>query len=178
MHRAHTFRVSAAGSRVVTATAIMVDVNLTERLVPRRRSRLARELLPLLYRVEFPAEVTVGEELQMVHRGMGTVIHPSTRIGNRVRIYHQVTIWRGEGHPPAAQSQRERIEIGDDVVLFPGAKILGGPGVTHVGTGTIHRGGQRCTHTVHRRVGDMGRHSGAEDRRSRTRLVSRGRRPI
>lgn len=73
----------------------------------------------------------------MVHRGLGTVIHPRTKIGDRVRIFHQVTIGRADGHRPAAESKMERIEIGDDAVLFPGAKILGGDGVTRVGTGTI-----------------------------------------
>ncbi|WP_194385202.1 serine O-acetyltransferase [Microbacterium luteum] len=111
-------------------------MNLTERLVARRRSRIARELL-LLYGIEFPAEVEVGEQFRMVHRGLGTVIHPRTRIGDRVRIFHQVTIGRGDGHLPAADSKMEYIEIGDDAVLFPGAKVLGGDGVTRIGQGTI-----------------------------------------
>lgn len=115
---------------------MLAIMNLTERLVARRKSKLVRELL-LLYGVEFPAEVTVGDHLQMVHRGMGTVIHPSTRIGDRVRIYHQVTIGRADGHLPVAQSQMQYIEICDDAVLFPGAKVLGGPGVTRVGRGTV-----------------------------------------
>jgi serine O-acetyltransferase len=111
-------------------------MGMIEKLIGRRAWRAARELL-LIYGIEFPASVKVGSDLQMVHRGMGTVIHPSTVIGNRVRIYHQVTIGRADGHLPAAESRMERIEIGDDVVLFPGAKILGGPGVTRVGNGTI-----------------------------------------
>ncbi|WP_166980712.1 serine O-acetyltransferase [Paramicrobacterium fandaimingii] len=111
-------------------------MNLTERLVARRRFRLVRELL-LIYGIEIPASVRVGSDFQMVHRGLGTVIHPSTVIGDRVRIYHQVTIGRADGHVPASKSKMERIEIGDDVVLFPGAKVLGGPGITRVGSGTI-----------------------------------------
>ena len=31
----------------------------------------------------------------------------------------------------------EHIEIGDDAILYPGAKVLGGPGVTRVSNGTI-----------------------------------------
>ncbi|MFL0566940.1 hypothetical protein [Microbacterium sp. 179-I 1D1 NHS] len=111
-------------------------MNLSERLVAHRRHRLARELL-LLYGIEFPREVMVGRDLRLVHRGMGTVIHPRTRIGDRVRIFHQVTIGRADGHVPAEKSGMERIDIGSDVVLFPGAKVLGGEGVTTVGQGTL-----------------------------------------
>lgn len=73
----------------------------------------------------------------MVHRGLGTVIYPRTVIGDRVRIYHQVTVGRKDAHIPIAESEFEKVEIGDDVVLFPGAKVLGGPGVTSIGNGTI-----------------------------------------
>lgn len=30
-----------------------------------------------------------------------------------------------------------RVELGDDVVIFPGAKILGGHGIMRVGQGTV-----------------------------------------
>lgn len=111
-------------------------MGMIEKLVSKRSSRIAREML-LFYGIEFPASVRVGADFQLVHRGMGTVIHPSTVIGDRVRIYHQVTIGRGDAHLPASESKMVRIEIDDDAVLFPGAKVLGGNGVTRVGKGTI-----------------------------------------
>lgn len=112
------------------------NMGMIEKLVGKRSSRIAREML-LIYGIEFPASVQVGSDFQMIHRGMGTVIHPSTVIGDRVRIYHQVTIGRGDAHLPASESGMVRVEIGDDAVLFPGAKVLGGSGVTRVGKGTI-----------------------------------------
>lgn len=105
-------------------------------LIWHRNNIFAREILAL-YGVEIPASVKIGKNFRLEHRGFGTVIHPSTVIGDRVRIYHQVTIGRMDAHLPATKSKMEKIVIGDDVVLFPGSKILGGFGVTHVGRGTI-----------------------------------------
>lgn len=107
-----------------------------EMLVRHRRRRIAREIL-LVYGLDIPAQVKIGKDLTLHHRAMGTVFHPATTIGDRVTIYHQVTLGRQDAHIPWAESRMERIEVGDDAVLFAGAKILGGPGVTRVGEGTI-----------------------------------------
>lgn len=111
-------------------------MGLTELFIKYRRFRACRAALVLLG-IDFPAKVRVGSQLRMVHRGLGTVIYPRTVIGDRVRIYHQVTVGRKDAHIPIAESEFEKVEIGDDVVLFPGAKVLGGPGVTSIGNGTI-----------------------------------------
>ena len=111
-------------------------MKLMKRLVRWRRYRLAKELLAL-YGVEIPAAVEIGRDFQLVHRGFGTVIHPSTRIGDRVTIYHQVTIGRSDAHLPGHRSALAEIVIEDDVVLFPGAKVLAGDGTTRLGRGTI-----------------------------------------
>ena len=107
-----------------------------ERLVELRRFPPARQLL-LVYGIDIPASVPIGAGLRLQHRGAGTVVHELVSIGERVTIYHQVTIGRADGHLRMHEPRMERIEIGDDVVLFPGAKVLGGPGVTRVGDGTI-----------------------------------------
>lgn len=109
---------------------------LMEYLVYRRRSRLARELM-LLYGLDVPAEVSIGPGLILQHRAMGTVVHPQTQIGAGVTIYHQVTIGRADAHVDRALSPMGHIEIDDGAILYPGAKILGGPGVTRIGRGTI-----------------------------------------
>lgn len=111
-------------------------MNLIERLISLRGYRLAREFLAI-YGLEVPAAVTVGEDLRIMHRGFGTVIHPMTVIGDRVRIYHQVTIGRHDAHLDFDKSKMEKIVIGNDVVLFPGAKVLGRAGITTLGSGTI-----------------------------------------
>jgi serine O-acetyltransferase len=107
-----------------------------ERLVRHRRNPVARQVLLLLGLEVHPGTV-IGRDLRVLHRGIATVIHPDTVIGDRVTIYHQVTIGRADAHVPRDASPMERIEIGDDVVLFPGAKVLGGAGITRIGRGTL-----------------------------------------
>jgi serine O-acetyltransferase len=109
---------------------------VSEKLISMRRFRLARAALVLLG-IDFPAQVKVGKNLRMVHHGLGTVIYPRTTIGDNVRIYHQVTLGRKDAHIPIADSKMEQLVIGDDVVIFPGAKVLAGDGVTTIGAGTI-----------------------------------------
>lgn len=111
-------------------------MGLPERLVALRRLRLAR-LAALPLNLSIPAAVRIGSDLKLLHYGFGTVIYPEVSIGDRVRIYHQVTVGRKDAHLPWEQSRFERVEIGDDVVLFPGCKVLGGAGVTRIGNGTI-----------------------------------------
>lgn len=108
--------------------------------------RLIHRLLQI-YGLVIPDEVEIGNDFHLQYRGMGTVVHPAVTIGDRVAIYHQVTIGQADGWlpwwdpeeaaPDCFHSAMERVIIGDDVILFPGAKILGGPGITTVGTGTI-----------------------------------------
>lgn len=111
-------------------------MRLINRLVYLRKWRLVREILAI-YGVEIPKEVKIGSDFDLVHRGYGTVIHPSTIIGNRVSIYHQVTIGRLDAYRSGKITKMKEVVIGDDVILFPGAKILGGDGVTSLGRGTI-----------------------------------------
>ncbi|MET4589351.1 serine O-acetyltransferase [Arthrobacter sp. 754] len=114
-----------------------LDMGLMEKMVYRRKIRVVRELLLLVAGLEVQAGTKIGKDLQLQHRGMGIVIHPSTTIGDRVTLYHQVTIGRKDAHIPEADSVMEGIVIGDDAILFPGSKVLGGPGVTTVGARTI-----------------------------------------
>jgi serine O-acetyltransferase len=114
-------------------------VSLITRLVYARRGllgRVAKELLAL-YGIEVPAEVEVGENLRVLHRGFGTVIHPRTTIGADVRIYHGVTIGRADPWVPWDEAQMERIVIGDGAVLCPGAKVICAAGTLTVAPGTI-----------------------------------------
>lgn len=66
---------------------------------------------------ELPRSVPAGPGLKLPHSGRGVVVHPTSRFGAGVTLYHQVTIGvRGAGSPPV---------IGDDVYLGCGARILG-----------------------------------------------------
>lgn len=57
----------------------------------------------------------IGNDLIMPHP-MGIVIGHGVKIGNRCTIYHQVTLGQSKNNFPS---------VGDDVVIFSGAKIVG-----------------------------------------------------
>ena len=97
---------------------------------------LAREILAV-YGIDAGRRSTFSKSFRMAHRGMGTVINGAVDVGDRVTIYHQVTVGRADAHLPLSESKMERIRIEADVVLCAGAKVLGGPGITTVGAGTI-----------------------------------------
>lgn len=78
-------------------------MGIAERLVARRNWRLAR-LAAVPLNLSVPAEVRIGNGLQLVHYGFGTVIYPEVTIGDRVRIYQQVTIGRKDAHIQRADS--------------------------------------------------------------------------
>lgn len=87
--------------------------------------------------VEIPRSVRIGPGFDLVHGGVGVVIHPRTLIGSSVKIYPGVTLGRADVHLPASQSKFEGIEIGDEAILAPGSKVLCKEGVLHVGRGTV-----------------------------------------
>ncbi|WP_367379602.1 serine O-acetyltransferase [Arsenicicoccus sp. oral taxon 190] len=66
---------------------------------------------------ELPPQVVVGSGLCLAHAGRGVILHPETRIGAGVKIYHQVTV--GVRDPHGAPN------IGDRAMLGAGSKILG-----------------------------------------------------
>ena len=98
--------------------------------------RLAYYLLKVLG-VEIPLSVPIGSEFELAHGGVGVVIHSLSKIGNRVKIYPGVTLGRADIHIPAERSDFKGIEIEDNVILSPGAKILCKKGVLRVGRGTV-----------------------------------------
>ncbi len=90
-----------------------------------------------LFGADIPSTVMIGEDVTFEHRAMGVVLHPNTHIGNRVRIWHRVTLGRSDVHVAGSDSPFAGFDIGDDAYLCSGVTILGGPGVTRVGRGTI-----------------------------------------
>jgi len=87
--------------------------------------------------IEIPHSVQIGEDFLLIHGGFGVVIHPDSIIGNRVKIYPGVTLGRADIHRPTDQSDFKRILVEDDVILAPGAKVLGKQGILRIGRGTV-----------------------------------------
>jgi serine O-acetyltransferase len=87
--------------------------------------------------IEIPRSVVVDEDVELAHGGFGVVIHPKTVIGKRVKIYPGVTLGRADIYRSAPQSKFEGIVVEDDVILSPGAKILGKEGILRIGKGSV-----------------------------------------
>jgi serine O-acetyltransferase len=58
-------------------------------------ARVFKALNFLLFHTVLPYEIDVPKDVRLFHRGLGTVIHPNTRIGRGVIIGHNVTITAG-----------------------------------------------------------------------------------
>jgi serine O-acetyltransferase len=97
---------------------------------------LAYLLLKLLG-AEVPRSVKIGKDVMLVHGAFGLVVHPNSVIGDRVKLYPGVTLGRADIHIPIEGSKFEGIEIGADVIISPGAKVLCKQGVLSVGKGTM-----------------------------------------
>jgi serine O-acetyltransferase len=87
--------------------------------------------------VEIPRSVEFGKDFILVHGGFGVVIHPDTTIGDGVKIYPGVTLGRADIHLSIEDSPFKGIFVEDEVILSPGAKVLGGEGLMHIRKGTI-----------------------------------------
>jgi serine O-acetyltransferase len=103
-------------------------MDITTRLVYLRRSRwfgwLARQLLGWVFHIDFPRTVPVGRNFQFVHRGVGTIIHPSASFGDDVTVLHQVTVGVADVLTPVDPAGYPVIRVGNNVTLGAGAKIL------------------------------------------------------
>ncbi|MCB2214407.1 hypothetical protein KQH50_03315 [bacterium] len=118
----------------------MARMDFYTRLVYARQQfpfrRLAYYLLKLLG-TEIPRSVDVGPGFILEHGGHGIVVHSKARIGANVHMYQGVTLGRADIYRPSEESNFESIEIGDDVILCAGCKVLCKSGVLEVGRGTV-----------------------------------------
>jgi len=83
---------------------------------------ILQRLLFLVFGAFVPYLTDIGPGCCLAHGGKGVVIHEKARIGRHVRILPQVTIGQRE---PKRSSTSKFPEIGDDVYIGTGAKILG-----------------------------------------------------
>ena len=98
--------------------------------------RIAYFTLKLLG-IEIPNSVMIGNDFELAHGGFGVVIHPSSVVGNRVKMYPGVTLGRADVHLPIERSGFDSIVIEDDVILASGAKVLCKSGTLRVRQGTV-----------------------------------------
>lgn len=82
-----------------------------------------------------------------IDHGTGVVIGETCKIGNRVKIYHGVTLGARSTHAVESLRGRKRHPtIEDDVTIYPGATILGGE--TVIGRGSVINGNVFLTKSI------------------------------
>jgi serine O-acetyltransferase len=114
--------------------------NIYSRLVYMRTLPLVGRLAYVMLKAlgaEIPLSVRIGKNFHLVHGGVGTVIHPHCEIGDNVKVYQGVTLGRGDIYRAAGRSRFKGIKVGNDVIICPGAKVLGSADVLEVRDGTI-----------------------------------------
>jgi serine O-acetyltransferase len=79
--------------------------------------KLLKLVIFLLYNSMIPPECEIGKGSYFGHRGIGVVLHPRTKVGERVLLGQGITLGGSLGEGPPT--------IGDDVWIGPGARILG-----------------------------------------------------
>lgn len=80
----------------------------------RLRKYYSKKLI-IKYCIHIGENCKIGKNLRIEHYN-GIVIGNEVKIGDNCTIYQQVTVGQKEGKYP---------RIGDDVVIFPGAKVVG-----------------------------------------------------
>jgi len=119
---------------------MMAKIDFYTRLVYARKLPVIGKLFYYLLKLlgsEIPLSVPIGENCILEHGGHGVVIHSKAKIGSGVRIYQGVTLGRADIYLPSDVSKFEGIEIGDNVILCPGCKVLCKDGILRVGNGTV-----------------------------------------
>jgi serine O-acetyltransferase len=72
-----------------------------------------------LFHAVLPFQCEIERDVELMHQGLGIVVHPNVTIGHKVRIYNHVTIGSD-----ACIGSPYRITIEDGVVIGTGAKII------------------------------------------------------
>lgn len=86
--------------------------------------KISRALLRVVFSCDIPCSVVLGDNVQLVHNGLGVVMHGKTVIGDNVYIYQNVTIG-GNGKIIDGKTIVGAPTIENDCAIFCGASILG-----------------------------------------------------
>lgn len=99
--------------------------------------RVGRELLFLFCAADIPPSVQLGRRFRLQHRGLGCVLHPTTKIGDDVVIFHGVTVGRQNIVPYAVAPPFAGVELGDGVVLGAHSMVLAPDRGLKMGRGSV-----------------------------------------
>ena len=114
-------------------------------LLPRLMSEYAHRLTG----IDIHPGATIGEAFFIDH-GTGVVIGETTSIGKNVKLYQHVTLgaksFDVEPDGSLVKGIKRHPDIGDRVVIYSGATVLGGS--THIGNDCVIGGNVWLTHSV------------------------------
>jgi len=114
-------------------------------VIPRAMTEFAHELTG----IDIHPGATIGSSFCIDH-GTGVVIGETTTIGNHVKIYQQVTLgaksFPSNEDGSLVKGLKRHPDIGDNVVIYAGATILGGD--TRIGNNCVIGGNVWLTKSV------------------------------
>lgn len=84
-----------------------------------------------------PDSVHIGKNVTFVHNGVGTVLHPDTKLCDNVKIYQNVTLGRADIYNSYEDSKMKSIIVEDGAIICAGAKVICKSGTLTVGKNSI-----------------------------------------
>lgn len=100
-------------SKVMRLYRKMYDHNLRGH---KKIARMYQHIIRLLYSADIPYTVKLGKNADLMHGGLGTVIHENAVVGDNCKIYQHVTLAGNDNGAPI---------IGNNVLIGTGAFLLG-----------------------------------------------------
>ena len=132
---------------IAISTYRLAHVLYTEKvpLIPRVMTEYAHRLTG----IDIHPGATIGDFFFIDH-GTGVVIGETTTIGEHVKLYQHVTLgaksFAVEEDGSLVKGIKRHPDIGDNVVIYSGATVLGGK--TRIGNGCVIGGSVWLTHSV------------------------------
>jgi len=106
-----------------------------------------KKLNSVIYHNSLAPGAVVSPDIRFGHHGFGTMVHSNVVIGERVKIWHNVTI--AVRARSGWESEDGRIVIGDDVEIGANAVLISPrDGALHVGRGARIGAGAVVAHDV------------------------------
>jgi serine O-acetyltransferase len=104
-----------------------------------RLAKLVKNVNSAIYHNSLPPGASVSADIEFGHHGFGTVIHTNVVIGQRVKIWHNVTIaMRAGSRSPYRIVIEDDVKIGaNSVIISPHRRDLRIGRGAHIGAGAV-----------------------------------------
>lgn len=110
-----------------------------------RSARLVKALNYVAFRTILPPEATMSTVPELMHHGLGVVVHPTTVFGAGVVLGHHVTI---AASPADEQGRVHPVIFADHVFVGAGSILIARKGPLHIGAGAVVGAGSVVVHEV------------------------------